>query len=278
MSKTITIAAVSQKSLFGNITENIRSTENWSRTAKSMGADIVCFPELNISGYSLSHDNESVAETIPGPITDEIIRIAHNINICIIAGLVEKTGEGPAITQVAVSPGGILGTYRKVHLSPPEKDVFVSGSSFPLMTYREITFGIGLCFDAHFPEQSTIYALQGADIIFFPHASPRPESAREKRDRWLRYLPARSYDNSVYTVVCNQVGDTSNGNVFRAVNLILGLKGEILAEAYGDNEEITVYTLPCDKLQEIRESRMGHFLSNRSPHLYAEILKIKTNT
>ncbi|HPB83172.1 MAG TPA: nitrilase-related carbon-nitrogen hydrolase [Spirochaetota bacterium] len=274
MSKTISIAAVSQQSPFGGIEHNIDTTRRWAQSAKEKGADIVCFPELSISGYSLSHDNDAIAETVPGPISGMITQIAKDNDICILAGLVEKTGSGLAITQIAVSPGGMVGKYRKIHLSPPEKKYFVPGSDFPVMEYRGVTFGIGLCFDAHFPEVSTIYALRGADIIFLPHASPRPETAHEKRDRWLRYLPARSYDNSVYVVACNQVGDTMNGNQFRAVNLIIGLKGEIIAESFGNREEMIISELNCDEIQKIRESRMGHFLSNRSPWNYSDITKI----
>jgi N-carbamoylputrescine amidase len=274
MSKIITVAAVSQQSPFGGIVHNIEATKIWAQTAKEMGADIVCFPELSISGYSLSHDNDTIAETVPGPISDKIVQIAQGIDICILAGLVEITGSGLAITQIAAGPEGMLGKYRKIHLSPPEKKYFIPGSDFPVMKHKGVTFGIGLCFDAHFPELSTIYALRGADIIFFPHASPRPETAHEKRDRWLRYLPARSYDNSVYVVACNQVGDTINGNQFRAVNLIIGLKGEIIAESFGNREEITISKLDCEEIYKIRESRMGHFLSNRSPGNYSDITKI----
>lgn len=273
MLKKITVAAVSQKSLFGNIHDNLLNTKNWTRKAKRKGADIVCFPELSITGYSLSHNYDEISETIPGPITESLLQFAKDFAICIISGFVEKTEHGPAITQLAVSPDGILGKYRKIHLSPPEKDIFVPGSDLPLFRYKDISFGIGLCFDAHFPEQSTIYALHGADIIFFPHASPRPESAREKRDRWLRYLPARAYDNSVFVVTCNQVGDTLHGNSFQAVNLILGPKGEIIAETFGDDEEICVTELNIEYLHNVRDSRMGHFLSNRSPHLYLDIIK-----
>ena len=53
----------------------------------------------------------------------------------------------------------------------------------PLFDVHGITLGIQLCYDAHFPELSTRMALDGADVIFMPHASPRGTPSK-KLDSW----------------------------------------------------------------------------------------------
>ncbi len=70
--------------------------------------------------------------------------------------------------------------------------------------------GIQLCYDAHFPELSTRMAVNGADIIFMPHASPRGTPS-QKLTSWLRHLTARAFDNGVFIVACNQNGDNQKG-------------------------------------------------------------------
>ena len=61
----------------------------------------------------------------------------------------------------------------------------------------DLTFGLELCYESHFPEISTVLCLKGAEILFMPHASPRGEPD-EKMKSWLRHLPSRAFDNGVF--------------------------------------------------------------------------------
>jgi len=101
-----------------------------------------------------------------------------------------------------------------------------------------------------------------------PHASPARESAGEKRDRWLRYLAARAYDNSVFLVACNQVGDGDAGIRFSGVILIFDPRGQVIAETSGPEENMLVAELKADLLEKTRNARMGFFLAYRRPELY----------
>jgi N-carbamoylputrescine amidase len=271
--KKLKISLVMTESHFGKIEENLDNTRKWAEKAKKANAQIVCFPELNITGYALSEKNNRYSEIIPGRITTEIEKISKSSDMTVIAGMVEKTAHGETITQVVISPEGMLGKYQKIHLSPAEKKFFVPGKEISLFSWKNIKFGIGLCFDAHFPEFSTICSLKGADVIFFPHASPPHESARQKRDRWLRYLPARSYDNSIFVAACNQVGTNNEGINFNGTAMILNPKGEIIAETFGNREDSVSAELDMKLLEQVRTSRMGYFLKERVPELYTNISK-----
>jgi predicted amidohydrolase len=114
--------------------------------------------------------------------------------------------------------------------------------------------------------------LKGAEVIFIPHASPR-ESGEEKRERWLRYLAARAYDNSVFVVACNPTGQTENGFVFPGAAVVLDPKGEVIASNSGAGEEVVWADLCKDSFLKVRENPHGFFLNRRRPELYARQLR-----
>jgi len=266
------VAAVTMRSAIGKKAENLSRMEFLVREAARNGAQAICFPELNVSGYNLRRNQEEIAEAIPGPSSEAVWQMAQKNEVLILAGLAEKKEAGVFISHLAAGPGGIQGVYRKIHLGTPEEGIYQAGKEMPLFRYRGIHFGMELCFDGHFPELSTALALKGAEIIFIPHASPR-ESGEDKRERWLRYLPARAYDNSVFVVACNATGKTENGFTFPGAAIILNPKGEVLASNQGEEEEVVYADLQKESLRKVRENPHGFFLNKRRPELYREPLK-----
>jgi len=266
------VAAVVMRSGFGEIGENLKKTEQFVREAALDKADVVCFPEMSITGYALRDEIRISAEPIPGPSTREVQRMAGKYNIMILAGLAEQVeNEGVAITHIVASPSGDVGIYRKLHLSQGEQEHFQAGNDMPVFQVGGTTFGVELCYDAHFPELSTILALKGAEVLFIPHASPPPESSDEKRDRWMRYLAARAYDNGVFVVACNQAGDGNAGVRFGGVALILNPRGRVIAELSNDEEDMIIAELKAETLIGTRNTRMGFFLAHRRPELYGAL-------
>jgi len=273
------VAAVVMRSEFGNTGTNLKKTEDFARAAARQGVDVVCFPEMGISGYALKEEIRELAEPIPGPGAREIQRIADENDIIILAGLAERLADGDvAITQIVASPEREMELYRKLHLSVGEQAFFRAGNKAPVFETEKAIFGVQLCYDAHFPELSTVMALRGAEVIFAPHASPPPETADEKRIRWLRYLSARAYDNSVFLVACNQTGDGGAGINFSGVALILDPRGEVIAESSDNEEQMLIAELKADVLERTRGTRMGFFLAQRRPDLYGAVVEPRDNS
>ena len=262
------VAAVNMRSGFGEILSNIERMEHFIEAAADKNVEVVCFPEMSITGYALKEEIREFAEFVPGPSTRVVQRMAQKYEIVVLAGLAERTGGGIAITQIVASPDGEMDIYRKLHLSEGEQALFQAGGDIPVFTKGRTAFGMQLCYDAHFPELSTLLALKGAEVLFIPHASPAPESPEEKRRRWSRYLAARAYDNSVFVVACNQTGDGGAGIRFSGVALILDPRGNVIAETSGDDEEMIIAELKSEVLAKTRTARMGFFLPQRRPELY----------
>ena len=264
----LTVAAVNFQAEFGHIDKNLENVRRWAGDLSEQGVQLICFPEMCLSGYDRTPAIYDFCLPVPGPVSDELASIAARWGVTLLVGLAEVDEQSRRfISQTIVGPQGLVGVYRKTHLNRPEKDIFQAGDDIGVFQLNECVVGMQLCYDAHYPELSTLQALAGAEIIFVASASPRDDPP-VKKERMLRYLPARAYDNSCYLVACNLVGTGAQGQSFGGVALILSPKGELLAESVGWREGAAVARLPGREIERLRRTKMGYFLAHRRPDLY----------
>jgi predicted amidohydrolase len=264
----IRIAAVSCRAPFGRIEENLARTEAWVERAAAAGAGLVCFPELNICGYSNHLDIADLAQPVSGPAGTRLSSLARRSGMIILAGLAEHNPQGrPFASHCVFRPDGQVEVYRKLHLAPNEAPCFSAGQDIPIFNVQKAVIGIQLCYDAHFPELSTAMAARGAHILFLPHASPRGDAAA-KHQSWMRHLPARAYDNGVFVVACNQWGHNGKGLTFPGNAMVVAPSGNILSKRVADEEGMLVADLSAKELGAVRSHPMRYFFPNRRPELY----------
>jgi predicted amidohydrolase len=266
--KDIRIAVVVTHSHVGDTSGNLKRTASWIKAAASHGAALVCFPELNLTGYFSGPDIRKYAEPIPGPASDFVTDIARKNNINVLAGMAESESMGRIYaTHIVAQPDGTFHTYRKLHLGPPEKAVFSPGDHVPLFECQRFRFGVQLCYDAHFPELSTRMAIDGADALFMPHASPGP-NPMQKQASWMRHLLARAYDNGLFIIACNPCGENGKGLAFPGVGMVIDPLGNVMQSYTGDEEHLLIADLNAEILKSVRQHKMRYFLPNRRPELY----------
>jgi N-carbamoylputrescine amidase len=194
--------------------------------------------------------------------------MAEESQITILAGMAEQdTQDRVFASHLVVTPQGVAGIYRKIHIAPPEGNIFTAGNAVPLFEINGVKFGIQLCYDVHFPQLSTRMAIEGADVIFMPHASPRG-TPQEKFTSWMRHLPARAFDNGLYVVACNQTGNNQSSLDFPGLAVILDPAGRIVGKDIDGKENIIIADLKAEKLASVRDHRMRYFLPNRRTDLY----------
>lgn len=268
MMNDIRIAAVVCRCPVGKVAHNLSRTRHWALEAKKMGAGLVCFPEMNLTGYS---NREAIAEyaiSAEGPEIESLVRLAVDQEIALLVGFAEKTQSKKLFaSHMAITPNGGTGVYRKLQLAPPEVDHFSPGQTLPVFHWSGIRFGIQLCYDAHFPEIATRMAEADADVIFIPHASPRGQ-ATDKHQSWLRHLPARAFDNGLFVVACNQTGENQNGLAFPGNAVVFSPSGEIIQTRLSGESGMLVADLTADQIKHVRSHRMRYFFPNRRPGLY----------
>ena len=270
--KNTTIALVVQNCITGELKANLDVCIDYSEKAADQGASIVLFPEMNLTGYSSGKELWDIAVPLSETICKRLLHTAETKDITLVAGLahLEKMENQQRIfaSQIVVFPDGRISIYKKIHAAPPEKDHLCTGDKIPCFhSAPGVTFGIQLCYDAHFPELSTRMAMEGVDLIMMPHASPRGTS-REKFDSWMRHLRARAFDNSVFIAAVNQTGSNGRGLDFPGVAAVLGPDGHIISRSLTKSETLMVTKLDAKQLENVRNHRMKYFLPNRRKDFY----------
>jgi len=266
--KTVKVALVVQNCIAGNFEKNIAATLEFITSAAEKGAQIIVFPEMNLTGYVSGPDILSISRPLNEDLVNLFSSLAEKLEITILVGLAEKTPLNKIYaSHLVFNPGNPFEIYRKIHTSPFEKKYFTSGNKIPVFTSNGLKFGIQLCYDAHFPELSLAMALKQIDVIFIPHASPRG-SSQEKYDSWIRHLRARAFDNGVYIAACNQTGDNAKGLFFPGISIFIGPDGNVLYRSIKATEGVHMIHIEKTKLKELRAHKMKYFLPNRRRDLF----------
>lgn len=238
---------------------NLEKAITQIRVAKSKGAQIVCLQELFTSLYFCDeevYENFELAESIPGPSTDQLCRVAAEEGVVVIASLFEKRAQGLYHNTTAVidSDGTYLGKYRKMHIPDDpnyyEKFYFTPGD----LGYKNFDTAIGrigilICWDQWYPEAARITALMGAEILFYPTAigwatSQDEATNLEQYNAWQTIQRSHAVANGVHVVSVNRVGFEQDGRMkFWGGSFVSNPFGRVLYQASHDSEETTVITI-----------------------------------
>ena len=105
-----------------NPDDNLKKAISWIEKASKKGAQVICLPELFRSQYFCQSENidyYDLAETIPGPSTDAVSKIAKKLKVVVVVPLFEKRSTGLYHNSLAVinTKGEIAGVYRKMQNS-----------------------------------------------------------------------------------------------------------------------------------------------------------------
>lgn len=276
-----------QSSCSNNIENNIEKAIEGIKKAASQGAQIVCLQELFTSLYFCdveNYDNFKIAETIPGPTTDRLGKVAAELNVVIVASLFEKRAKGLYHNTTAIidADGQYLGKYRKMHIPDDpayyEKFYFTPGDlGYKVFQTKYAKIGVLICWDQWYPEASRITALLGAEILFYPTAigwaSTQDEDTNiEQYNAWQTIQRSHAIANGVHTVSVNRVGYEQDGAMkFWGGSFVSNPFGTILQQASHENEEVMVVEIETEQSDSYRVH--WPFLRDRRIDSYYPITK-----
>jgi N-carbamoylputrescine amidase len=265
--------------------------------AAKQGGQILCTQELFTSQYFCQVEDHrffKLAETIPGPSTDALCKLAKKHKAVIIASLFEKRASGLYHNTAAIieTDGSIKGIYRKMHIPDDplyyEKFYFTPGDTgFRAWdtTYGKI--GVLICWDQWYPEGARLTALQGAEILFYPtaigwHAAEKAEYGVAQHDSWELIQRSHAVANGCYVCSPNRIGVehildgqgkpvNEDGIEFWGQSFVASPNGQIVKKASSGKEEVMV--VECD-LEKVEFSRTHWpFLRDRRIDAYGNLTK-----
>ena len=247
--------------------------------AAARGVQILCLQEIfNGPYFCPSQDRRwyAAAETIPGPTTHIMAELAKKYGMAIVVPLYEEHMRGVYYNTAAVidADGKYLGKYRKQHIPQTsgfwEKYFFKPGDGgYPVFRTQFATIGVYICYDRHFPEGARALGLNGAEIVFNPSATV----AGLSQYLWKLEQPAHAVANGYYVGAINRVGTEAPWNIgkFYGTSYFVNPRGQILAEASEDNDELVVADLDLALIDEVRQT--WQFYRDRRPDAYAELVR-----
>ena len=241
MKEKIKVALAQIRCKRGDKAENIRKIESKVTKAKQQGAELVIFPELSLTGYTMRDQIYELAETIPGHSTTVLEKLAKKTGTYIVFGmpeLSEKTQATIYNAAVLVGPNGFIGKYRKMYLPThsvfEEKRYFRPGYQTAVFETELGKIGLIICYDIFFPEVSRLTRLKGAQLIVCISASPAT-----RRTFFETLTAARAIENTAFLAYLNLVG-IEDGLQFWGGSRLVGPNGKTLVQAKYDEEDLVI--------------------------------------
>ena len=289
--KTLKVALL-QDAHRGSREANLDAIEAGLREAAAAGVELVLLQELHNGPYFCQRESVEEfdqAETIPGPGTERIGKLAEELQLVIVASLFEKLATGLYHNTAVVfdRSAAIAGKYRKMHIPDDpafyEKFYFTPGDlGFEPIATSVGKLGVLVCWDQWYPEAARLMALAGADLLLYPTAigwDPNDEQAEKdrQRDAWITVQRGHAVANGLPLLACNRTGhesDPSNvgsGITFWGSSFVAGPQGEFLAQAETQGRALLVVDIDLARSEHVR--RIWPFLRDRRIDAYGDLLK-----
>ncbi|TAK59344.1 MAG: acyltransferase [Bacteroidetes bacterium] len=263
-----TLAVAQIDSVLGDISKNVIKHVEYARRAKEGGAEIVVFPELSLSGYSVKDLNRDIVlrketSALLRPLVEE----SHEISI--LAGCVEESDDfGIYNAALLIEQGTVKTVHRKIY--PPtygmfeELRYFSPGKSVAAIQSRVGKIGVLICEDFWHLALPYVLAQDGASTIIGISASPTriapQESGFEMGRENLEHHKAYARLLSSYIVFCNRVGYEDGVN-FWGGSEVISPGGEVTIKAKLFDEDLVFAEIVENEVRRARQSSR-HFLDD----------------
>jgi NAD+ synthase (glutamine-hydrolysing) len=231
----------------GDLDGNVERVLAAYAEAAGLGAHLVVFPELALTGYppedlvfkpSFLAASRAAAERVAAQVGEAAA----------VVGFVEPTHAGPANAAALCHRGRVLGVYRKVLLPNygvfDEERYFVPGTEVLLAGFGRVEVAVTICEDLWFPWGPMATAVAaGAEVVVSLNASPYRQ---EKGERLVPMLATRAADHGAHLFYVAQVGGQDE-LVFDGQSAWIDPQGRLVARAGAFTEELLVVDLTLEE-------------------------------
>jgi beta-ureidopropionase len=261
----------------------IRKHERLIAQAAKRGVQVLGLEELFYGPYFPAEQQTrwyDLTEPVPnGPTCERMRKLAKRHKMVMVVPVYEVEMPGVFYNTAAVfdADGSYLGRYRKHHIPHChpgfwEKFYFTPGNTgYPVFQTRYARVGVYICYDRHFPEGARILGLNGAEIVYNPSATV----AGLSEYLWELEQPAHAVANAYFVAAINRVGTEAPWNIgeFYGKSYFCNPRGEIVAQASRDKDEMLSADLNLDEIREVRN--VWQFYRDRRPESYRPITETR---
>ena len=242
----------------GSVQKNLRSSMQAIREAASQHADLILFPEVqlteffpqypgqDVSGYRVGRDSE-IVKAFCDAAREHQIMVVPNLYL-------KEHGKAYDASFLIRKDGTVAGVQKMVHVAQADKffeqDYYTpADDGFKVFETEFGKIGLVICFDRHYPESIRTEALMGADLVLIPTVNTKAEPS--EMFEWE--LRVQAFHNSVYIAMCNRVGMEGEMD-FSGESIIVDANGNTILKADA-REQILYSDIDLVKAGEIRSRR-----------------------
>lgn len=227
--------AMAQMQMCSCMEKNLKKTITFMEQAQIKGADLIFFPEIQLSPFFPQFEKEDASRWLfeeDHPAIREICSACRRLRIYASPNIYLKQGENRFDASFLIAPdGSIAGISKMVHIAQAkqfyEQDYYTpSDTGFHVYDTALGKIGIVICFDRHLPESIRTCAKQGADLILIPTAN----TASEPMELFEWEIRVQAMQNRVFAAMCNRVGQEAE-MLFAGESLIAGPDGGLIVKA-----------------------------------------------
>lgn len=227
--------ALAQMQMSQHIEENYAKSLRLIGAAAEQGADLICFPEIQLTPFFPQYEKRDVSEYLMSADSRYVKGICEKCRECGIYAApnlyMEENGRRFDMSLLIDRQGAVLGKQKMVHIAQCdqfyEQDYYApSDDGFQVFDTALGKIGIVVCFDRHYPESIRTEALRGAELILIPTANTTAEPA--EMFRWE--IRVQAFQNSVCIAMCNRVG-AEGDMVFSGESVVCDHNGGEVAAA-----------------------------------------------
>lgn len=264
------LAAAQMSARPGGKQANLERIGLWASRAGAAGVDLVCFPELCTTALAPGPAAE-LAESIPGPTTDQLAGLARQHGLWMVVGMVEANPDGgrPYNAAVVLNPtGAIASVYRKIYLFAGEREVFARGQQPCLLDLPFARVALTICYDFIFPGYIAGLVDRGAELILHPTNWLTTQSWVElgyNQEEYRAVGLVRAVENTVWFLSANRYGPSDDSAAFSSIgqSSIIAPWGRVLAEVE-DGEGLAIAEVDFDAASTWRQQVAGYLEDRRS--------------
>jgi len=256
MPEKITVGAAQITTVPEDIDANLETHLELIAQARARGCDLLVFPELSLTGYTLSDQSFRLARSRHSKVIRQIAEASQDLTTQF--GFIE---EGPAAqyynATLAVRDGEIHHLHRKVNLPSygnlDENKHFATGRFMETANLDDTwRYAILICADAWNPALVHLAAMNGATLLSVPISSSinAVEGEFSNPNGWDLAVRFYAMMYGMPVVMTNRVG-TEGSNHFWGGSAIIDAHGRIVTQA---GDEATLLSAELDYSQ-VREAR-----------------------